>query len=68
MHGDLRVVGAGLYDDVPAAAGRIECFVGELRQIGQRFGPLTGEAESVLAVLDEQARPEADGQRQLRCG
>ena len=68
MDGDLWVVGAGLHDDVTAAAGRIQVVAWELRQIGQRRRALIGEAESVLAILHEQPRPEPDGQRQLRGG
>lgn len=31
VHGDLGIIGAGLHDDVTAAAGRIESLIGKLR-------------------------------------
>ncbi len=66
VHGHLRVVGAGLHDDVAAAASRVQRLVRELRQGRPAGRASAGDSEAVLAVLDEEARPEPDGQRQLR--
>ncbi len=66
MEGDLRIVGAGLHRQVAAGAGLDQLIAVEARQIDQRLGPLRRQAEAVLAVLDEQAGAEAEGQGQPR--
>ena len=66
VHSDLRVVGAGLYDDVAAAAVRVELFVAELGQVDQMGWAAGIYAEPVFAVLPEEAGAEADGQGQSR--
>ena len=50
VHRDLRVVGAGLDAQVPAAAGRVELVAGERRQVGERLRPALGQPEAVAAV------------------
>ena len=62
----LRIVGAGL-DRKVAAAMRLDQLVAvEAGQIDQRRGALRRQAVAVLAVLDEQAGAEAEGEGQPR--
>ena len=51
VHGDLRVVGAGLDAEVAVAARRVEVVGREVRQLAGAPGLAVGEAEAVLAVL-----------------
>ena len=63
VHRDLRVVGAGLHAQVAVAARRVEVVGREVRQLAQRGRLAAREPEAVLAVLLEQRRAEAEGQR-----
>ncbi len=60
MHRDLRVVGAGLDDEVAVAAHRVDDVAGEVGEVHQRLGASRGEPEPVV----EQRRPEADSEGQ----
>ena len=51
----------------PQRAGSI-VSLGNFGRSRSGCGPLVGDAEAVLAVLDEERRAEPDGQRQLRRG
>jgi hypothetical protein len=63
----LRIVRATLHGQIAAAAEPIECFVREDRQIDERCGHVVADAEPSVAVfLQEQAAPEADGDREVR--
>ena len=65
VHGDLRVVGAGLDAEVAAGPRRVEEVAREVRQLAQRVGLPVGDAEAVAAVgVAEQRRAEAEGDRQ----
>ena len=65
VHGDLRIVGAGLDAQIAAADRRVELVARERGQLGQRRGTPGGEAEAVRAVgVVNRVRPEPDGQRQ----
>ena len=65
VHGDLRVVGAGLDAQVAAADRGVELVAGERRQLDQRRGTAGGQAEAVGAVGGrEQRGTEPDGQRE----
>ncbi|CAB4914100.1 unannotated protein [freshwater metagenome] len=65
VHGHLRVVGAGLDAQVPAADRRVDQVAGEAGQLDQRRGLPVGDAEPVRPVGGaEQGGPEPDGQRQ----
>ena len=55
----LRIVGAGLDDDVAAAAVGLQVIAGEVRQVDQGVGAAAVQAKAGLAVLLEQARAEA---------
>ncbi|MDR6118374.1 hypothetical protein QE370_001558 [Aeromicrobium sp. SORGH_AS981] len=68
VHGHLGVVRARLDRDVAARQRRLETVAGEQRQVGEVGGPRVAEAEPGATVALEQARPEADGQRQARRG
>ncbi len=56
VHRHLRVVGAGLDDDVATGARRVEVVAEEAGQLAQRLGPPVGQPEPVV----EQARAVAD--------
>ena len=65
VHGDLRVVRAGLDAEVAVRLLRVEHVGREVRQRAQRLRLPVGEAEAVLAVLvAEERRTEAEGDRQ----
>ena len=57
VHGDLRVVGAGLDAQVAVAAGGVERVVGERGQRLERGRPAGGEAEAILAVAVNSVGP-----------
>ena len=59
MHGDLRVLGAGLDAQVAARAGGVQVVAREVRQVLQRLGAAALEAEA-----GEQPGAEAEGDRQ----
>ena len=50
VHGDLRIVGAGLDAEVTVGPGRVEVVGREVRQPSQRRGLPVGEPEPVLAL------------------
>ena len=64
MKRHLRIVGAGLDRQIAAGRLRRQLVAVEPRQVDQRLWPRAGEAVTILAVLDEQPRAEAerDGQ------
>ena len=65
MHGDLRVVGAGLDAEVAAGALGLQRVALESRQRLEVRGRRDGEAEPVDAVgIREQARPEPERDRE----
>lgn len=64
VHRDLRIVGACLHTQIAAAARPVEVVAGELRQVDQRLGAPVLDAEAVLAVLLEERRADAEGQRE----
>ena len=64
VHRHLRIVGTGLDAEVAVGPGRIEVVGREVRQPSQRRRLPTGEPEPVLAAAAEQARAEAEGDRQ----
>ena len=67
VHGDLRVIGAGLDTQVAAAAGRVEGISGEGREVGELVRASAGHCESVDALaVGEQGGAEADGEGQPR--
>ena len=61
VHGDLRIVRAGLDAEVAAADRRVELVAGEGGQLGQRRRTAGGQAEPVGAVGGREERgAEAD--------
>ena len=66
VKGDLRIVGAGLHEEIAAGARRRELVAGEIRQIDEGLRPLGAKAVAIAAVLDEQPGAEAEGERQPR--
>ena len=62
MEGDLGIVRAGLHAEVAARAGRVELVAGQRGQRAQAGGPAILEPEAL-----EDARPEADGDREPPC-
>jgi hypothetical protein len=63
MHGNLRVVGAGLNAEVAIGFLRVELLGRQVRQSLQRIGLPVSESEAILSLLAEQRRtkPEGDG-------
>ena len=65
MHGDLRVVGAGLHAEVAVAARRVELVGGEVREPFQGSGSAVREPEPVAPVaVAEEPGTEAERQRE----
>ncbi len=69
VHRDLRVVGAGLDAQVAVGAVDVDVVAREVRELLERLRAPVGQAEPVVAVLvDEQGRPEPEGQGEPRRG
>src|SRR5699024_11528431 len=67
VHGDVRVVGAGLDAQVAVAAGGVEGVPGEVGERLEGLRPPVGETEPVPALpVDEEGGSEAEGDRQPR--
>ena len=66
MKGDLRIVRASLHREIAAGMGLGELIAGKVRHVDKGLGPLLGETVAVLAVLDEEAGAEAEGEGEPR--
>ena len=66
VEGDLRIVGAGLHEEIAARSRGNQLVAGEMRQIDEGRRPLRAQAVAVDAVLLEQAEAEAEGHGQAR--
>ena len=65
MHSHLRIVGAGLDNQVTTAARFFQGVADKVRQIDQCLGQFADEAVAVLSVVFEQCPAKSDRHRQV---
>ena len=66
VEGDLRIVGAGLDQEIAAGSRRDQLVAGEMRQIDKGRRPLRAKSVAVGPVLLEQPEAEAEGHGEAR--